>query len=147
MSNRRHLLAISSLLNEVSIDPIQHLNTTKNHQLEYTPLYDYSPLSSGSSSPDSCIIEPPDLWSHSTTGMHQALNGNIIISSLAKGKRKRILSHQYDRLMQVFKATDTPSSEIRRQLAEELDMTKREVQVNFSQNFFFFFFFLLVSVY
>ncbi|KAI8979154.1 Homeodomain-like protein, partial [Mycotypha africana] len=46
-------------------------------------------------------------------------------------KRKRILPHQYKRLLETFEVTDTPSSEIRSQLAAELDMTKREVQVWF----------------
>lgn len=154
--SRRHLLAISSLVNDVSVNPIQkHCLTSNYHhhhcqqrntsytcQLYISPPsnYDYftqySPMFTGSSSPvdndhsrQSSIVEPPDLWNHSTTGMHQALNGNIVISSLSKAKRKRIMTHQYNRLVQVFQITDTPSSEIRRQLAEELDMTKREVQV------------------
>ncbi|KAI9478221.1 MAG: homeobox domain-containing protein [Benjaminiella poitrasii] len=75
--------------------------------------------------------EPPDLWNHSRTGLHKTNSGNIVVSSLAKAKRKRILPHQYQRLMETFESTDTPSSEIREQLAEELDMTKREVQVWF----------------
>ncbi|KAI8063659.1 Homeodomain-like protein [Gilbertella persicaria] len=49
----------------------------------------------------------------------------------SKAKRKRISTAQYERLMQVFDQTDTPSSEIRENLAVELDMTKREVQVWF----------------
>ncbi|KAL9536868.1 hypothetical protein MBANPS3_012300 [Mucor bainieri] len=156
MNSRRSSLAISALLNDVSIDPIQHPlapNTTTqlpwHHDvksrlpnclpmLSPSPM-DYSPISSGSSSPNgsldsfsrqSSITEPPDLWSHSRTGMHQTNNG-IIVSSLAKAKRKRILPHQYKRLMETFEKTDTPSSEIRSQLANELDMTKREVQVWF----------------
>jgi hypothetical protein len=138
--SRRHLLAISSLVNDVSIDPIQRQHPlTPNYQentcdyfTQQNYYYYHSPISSCSSSPDSrqsSITEPPDLWSHSTTGMHQALNGNIIISSLSKAKRKRILPYQYNKLIQVFKSTDTPSSETRRRLADELDMTKREVQV------------------
>ncbi|KAI8887919.1 homeobox, partial [Backusella circina FSU 941] len=50
---------------------------------------------------------------------------------LSKAKRKRILPHQYTRLMEMFEETDTPSSEIRAHLASELDMTNREVQVWF----------------
>ena len=158
IDNRRSSLAISALLNEVSIDPMQHPlapNTTTtttthlpwNNDIKFRlptcplppPQTDYSPISSGSSSPNGSldsfnrqpsITEPPDLWSHSKTGMHQTTNG-IIVSSLAKAKRKRILPHQYKRLMEVFEKTDTPSSEIRGQLADELDMTKREVQVNY----------------
>ncbi|KAL7309867.1 hypothetical protein PS15m_010696 [Mucor circinelloides] len=156
INSRRSSLAISALLNDVSIDPMQHPlapNTTTqlpwNHDVKFRlpsclPLpspspMDYSPISSGSSSPNgsldsfsrhSSITEPPDLWSHSRTGMHQTNNG-IIVSSLAKAKRKRILPHQYKRLMETFEKTDTPSSEIRSKLADELDMTKREVQVWF----------------
>ncbi|KAI8071023.1 homeobox domain-containing protein [Gongronella butleri] len=48
-----------------------------------------------------------------------------------KAKRKRISSQQLSRLMTIFQQTDTPSSEVREQLANELDMTKREVQVWF----------------
>ncbi|ORE21943.1 hypothetical protein BCV71DRAFT_168896, partial [Rhizopus microsporus] len=44
-----------------------------------------------------------------------------------KAKRKRITPAQYNRLMEIFDQTDTPSSEIRENLATELDMTKREV--------------------
>jgi hypothetical protein len=50
--------------------------------------------------------------------------------SLIKAKRKRISPAQYNRLMEIFDQTDTPSSEIRENLANELEMTKREVQVN-----------------
>ncbi|GAN04746.1 hypothetical protein MAM1_0072c04211 [Mucor ambiguus] len=154
--SRRSSLAISALLNDVSVDPMQHPlapNTATQspwqHNVKFRPPsglpmpspspMDYSPISSGSSSPSGSldsfsrqpsITEPPDLWSHSRTGMHQTNNG-IIVSSLAKAKRKRILPHQYKRLMETFEKTDTPSSEIRSQLANELDMTKREVQVWF----------------
>ncbi|ORX62292.1 homeobox-domain-containing protein [Hesseltinella vesiculosa] len=48
-----------------------------------------------------------------------------------KAKRKRISTQQLNRLMAIFQQTDTPSSEVREQLANELDMTKREVQVWF----------------
>lgn len=50
-------------------------------------------------------------------------------SSSSKVKRKRISPMQYNRLMEIFDQTDTPSSEIRENLADELKMTKREVQV------------------
>ncbi|KAL0139366.1 Homeodomain-like DNA binding domain-containing transcription factor [Mucor lusitanicus] len=52
-------------------------------------------------------------------------------SQLSKAKRKRISPAQYNRLMEIFDQTDTPSSEIRENLAIELNMTKREVQVWF----------------
>ncbi|CEP18102.1 hypothetical protein [Parasitella parasitica] len=154
-NHRRNSLAISALLNDVSVDPMQHPLAPSlsgnlpwsNNDMEFKlPPYQtyYSPISSGASSPNSSLdsfsrqssiteaplAPPPDLWSHSRTGMHQTNNG-IIVSSLAKAKRKRILPHQYKRLMSTFDITDTPSSEIRSRLAEELDMTKREVQVWF----------------
>ncbi|KAG0177554.1 Mix paired-like homeobox [Apophysomyces sp. BC1034] len=71
------------------------------------------------------------MWDCPSTGTHQTNSGHIVVSSLAKAKRKRILPHQYNRLMYVFEQTDTPSSEMREQLAIELEMTKREVQVWF----------------
>ncbi|KAI8642682.1 homeobox domain-containing protein [Parasitella parasitica] len=157
IGDRRSSLAISALLNDVSVDPVHHplaLDISSNlpwhgNMKSKLPPYhtDYSPISSGASSPNSSLDSfgrqssitgpllpppppPPDLWSHSRTGMHQTNNG-IIVSSLAKAKRKRILPHQYERLTSTFEITDTPSSEIRSRLAEELDMTKREVQVWF----------------
>ncbi|ORZ05101.1 homeobox domain-domain-containing protein [Absidia repens] len=50
---------------------------------------------------------------------------------VSKAKRKRISTQQCNRLKDIFQQTDTPSSEVREQLADELDMTKREVQVWF----------------
>lgn len=58
------------------------------------------------------------------------MGGGRAGSQLIKAKRKRISPAQYNRLMEIFDQTDTPSSEIRENLAEELEMTKREVQVN-----------------
>ncbi|CAO3672432.1 unnamed protein product [Rhizopus stolonifer] len=64
------------------------------------------------------------------------MQGRISISALlndppVKNRRKRINSAQYDRLMETFEQTDTPSSDVRENLANELQMTKREVQVWF----------------
>jgi hypothetical protein len=63
-------------------------------------------------------------------------SGRISIAALLNdspapktSKRKRITPAQYDRLMEIFEQTDTPSSDVRENLANELDMTKREVQV------------------
>jgi hypothetical protein len=143
-SSRRNSLAISALLNDVSIDPIQQQHpltpndtACKQHQQQIT---DDSPISSESSSPTSEHINTTyinELWNHSRTGTHQANDGStIIISALSKAKRKRILPYQYKRLMETFESTDTPSSEIRGNLAIELDMTKREVQVRVKPDFF-----------
>lgn len=125
---KRGHLAIPALLNDVSIHPLAQKTTLADNYFNN----DYSPISSGSSSPSDCssvITEPPDLWNHSRTGMHQTNTGKMIISSLSKAKRKRILPYQYNRLMEIFYSTDTPSSEVREKLADELGMTKREVQV------------------
>ncbi|KAI9262757.1 Homeodomain-like protein [Sporodiniella umbellata] len=56
---------------------------------------------------------------------------DLLNSSPVKNKRKRINASQYDRLMETFEQTDTPSSDVRENLAIELHMTKREVQVWF----------------
>lgn len=124
VSSKRNILAIPALLNDVSIHPLTQV--TEDYFRN-----NYSPISSGSSSPsdsNSVITEPSDLWNHSRTGMHQTNTGKIT-SALTKGKRKRILPYQYNRLMEIFQSTDTPSSEVRERLADELGMTKREVQV------------------
>ncbi|CAO3618624.1 unnamed protein product [Cunninghamella blakesleeana] len=55
----------------------------------------------------------------------------FLAEDVPKPKRKRTSTQQFNRLMAVYQQTDTPSSEVREQLAEELDMTKREVQVWF----------------
>ncbi|CAO3610897.1 unnamed protein product [Cunninghamella echinulata] len=55
----------------------------------------------------------------------------FVTEEVPKPKRKRTSTQQFNRLMAVYQQTDTPSSEVREQLAEELDMTKREVQVWF----------------
>jgi hypothetical protein len=68
-----------------------------------------------------------------TSGTVSPVMGNATTANqLSKAKRKRISPAQYNRLMEIFDQTDTPSSEIRENLAEELDMTKREVQVKSS---------------
>lgn len=64
-----------------------------------------------------------------SSGTTSPVSGSQTISSSSKVKRKRISPVQYNRLMEIFDQTDTPSSEIRENLADELKMTKREVQV------------------
>lgn len=66
-----------------------------------------------------------------SSGTTSPVSGSQTISSSSKVKRKRISPVQYNRLMEIFDQTDTPSSEIRENLADELKMTKREVQVWF----------------
>ncbi|KAK4515713.1 uncharacterized protein ATC70_010666 [Mucor velutinosus] len=106
--NRRGSLAISALLNEDTIDPLRNDG--------HMPSASLSPIQSGSTSPTSS-----QLPEHQDTASTQ--------SQLSKAKRKRISPAQYTRLMEIFDQTDTPSSEIRENLAIELNMTKREVQV------------------
>ncbi|KAI8366335.1 hypothetical protein EDC96DRAFT_508589 [Choanephora cucurbitarum] len=101
--NRRSSLSISALLNDDSDTKISEY--TFDRSSSTSPV-----LSSGQTSPTLAKQIP---------------------SQLSKAKRKRISPSQYNRLMEVFEHTDTPSSEIRENLASELDMTKREVQVWF----------------
>ncbi|KAG2208073.1 hypothetical protein INT47_010435 [Mucor saturninus] len=75
--------------------------------------------------------EPVDLSPIISSGTLSPVMGGGSRSQLTKAKRKRISPGQYNRLIEIFDQTDTPSSEIRENLAEELDMTKREVQVWF----------------
>ncbi|KAI8640567.1 hypothetical protein BD408DRAFT_419521 [Parasitella parasitica] len=111
--SRRGSLAISALLNEDATDPV------KNEQR--FPSESLSSIKSGSASPRL------PLQQHHEREQHLALNQ----SQLTKAKRKRISPAQYNRLVEIFDQTDTPSSEIRENLAIELNMTKREVQVWF----------------
>ncbi len=124
--------------NPTKIDLSSWNTDNRKTSIDYFNNINYSPISSGSSTPSdsnsssrqsSIHMEPPDLWSHSRTGMHQTTSGDIIVSSLSKARRKRILPYQYEKLMETFETTDTPSSEIRGQLAKELYMTKRELTV------------------
>ncbi|KAI9287596.1 homeobox domain-containing protein, partial [Umbelopsis sp. AD052] len=48
-----------------------------------------------------------------------------------KAKRKRITPEQLVDLLALFEKTDTPSFEVREKLANQLNMTNREVQVWF----------------
>ncbi|KAI9020890.1 homeobox domain-containing protein [Phycomyces nitens] len=131
--SRRSSLAISALLNDEPVDPIHPL---PDHEMKKR----YRVSWPGPSVPDQHLfnqyefgpprIDPEILWRHSTTGIHRTSQG-LIVSAISKAKRKRISPEQYQRLMQVFAQTDTPSSDAREKLAIELDMTKREVQVWF----------------
>jgi hypothetical protein len=105
--SRRGSLAISALLNEDTIDPLKNDQRFRSASL--------SPIKSSSTSPIS--------------SQHQEQQEILNQSQLSKAKRKRISPAQYNRLMEIFDQTDTPSSEIRENLAIELSMTKREVQV------------------
>ncbi|CAO3663935.1 unnamed protein product [Umbelopsis vinacea] len=57
------------------------------------------------------------------------LPDGFVVCGITKGKRKRISPEQLKALLDVFHQTDTPSSELREKLAEDLNMSKREVQV------------------
>ncbi|KAI9487302.1 MAG: hypothetical protein EXX96DRAFT_552604 [Benjaminiella poitrasii] len=100
--NRRSSLSISALLNKDVVEPVKAVKSLENRP----------PLS-----------HMPSSDTTATTSTSE--------SHLFKAKRKRISPHQYSRLMETFNLTDTPSSEIRENLALELKMTKREVQVWF----------------
>ncbi|GAN04619.1 hypothetical protein MAM1_0069d04080 [Mucor ambiguus] len=108
--SRRGSLAISALLNKDAIDPLKNDGQMRGASL--------SPIQCGSTSPTY-----PQHPEHQETASNQ--------TQLSKARRKRISPAQYNRLMEIFDQTDTPSSEIRENLAIELNMTKREVQVWF----------------
>ncbi|KAI8138837.1 hypothetical protein BJV82DRAFT_279281 [Fennellomyces sp. T-0311] len=147
--SRRSSLSISALLNDVAVDPYRSPEMDHPHRskLEHSEPLDYfSPLRSpGGPSPimSSSVasspgpprkLERPKSWHKDTItpeGYHRRTNsnGDVIVSTIAKAKRKRISPEQFRRLMEVFEQTDTPSSEVRENLASELGMTKREVQV------------------
>lgn len=156
--SRRDSLAISALLNDVAVDPYRSPDWEQTRHHHRGGSHDYfssrpnSGLMSSSvpSSPGGPRRErdvlyvpepqkeqqrPTTSWDPSTSvtpeGYHRrkTSKGNIIVSSIAKAKRKRISQEQFQRLMEVFEQTDTPSSEVRENLAQELGMTKREVQV------------------
>jgi len=59
------------------------------------------------------------------------LPDGFVVCGITKGKRKRISPEQLKALLDVFHQTDTPSSEFREKLAQDLNMSKREVQVWF----------------
>ena len=147
-SNRRSSLAISALLNDVAVDPHRSPEVLAPQRSEppdyFSPLRSPN-LSSGNPSPimSSSVasspgpprhLDRPKSWHKDTItpeGFHRRTNsnGDVIVSTIAKAKRKRISPDQFKRLMEVFEQTDTPSSEVRENLANELGMTKREVQV------------------
>ncbi|KAF7723351.1 hypothetical protein EC973_002099 [Apophysomyces ossiformis] len=142
-TSRQGPLAISAILNEEPIDPIPYRPAPepsppwtvvdKFENLGYFPspmstLSSPGPLRNERANTPQINAGSEAMWDYPSAGMHQTHSGEIIVSSLAKSKRKRILPHQFNRLMEVFAQTNTPSSEIREQLANELEMTKREVQ-------------------
>ncbi|KAI9494278.1 hypothetical protein BDB00DRAFT_319063 [Zychaea mexicana] len=156
--NRRGSLAISALLNDVAVDPYRSPEglPQRSEPLDYfsplrSPNFNTSGRSSDNPSPtmSSSVasspgpprrLERPQSWHKDTItpeGYHRRLNsnGDVIVSTIAKAKRKRISPDQFRRLMDVFEQTDTPSSEVRENLANELGMTKREVQVKLNRNF------------
>jgi hypothetical protein len=106
-TSRRSSLAISALLNDDSVDPVKPSFSSPSRKLTAEEKR-----------------ENRKTWH------------GFVTDEVPKAKRKRISTQQFNRLMDVFQQTDTPSSEIREHLAEELDMTKREVQVRFEGQVF-----------
>ncbi|KAJ2964968.1 hypothetical protein NQZ79_g194 [Umbelopsis isabellina] len=154
--DRRESLAISAILNEESIeprsppdtemdlDPRWKRRTWPSFQTAFPPISD-SPHRQDD--PMQMVPAPSGLPPFLTTSQQSKSNSNqilvpeeatvrhlpdgIVVCGITKGKRKRISPDQLRALVQVFKETDTPSSEVREKLAEQLDMSKREVQVWF----------------
>lgn len=135
--SRRRSLAISALLNDQSVDPLPSPSGDRRHHApidqqanDYFDLL-HEPLSTASSPGISVEQRVPDNQSsaedHHASSSSSATTGSG--PTIIKAKRKRIKPEQLQRLTQVFELTDTPSSEMREKLAEELNMTKREVQV------------------
>lgn len=109
-------------------------NTKQQQSPSISCIPDLSPILSESSLPTSEYSNSDTLRNHSATGMDQFNKADAITvpSALQNAKRKRISLYQYNRLMETFESTDTPSSVMREKLAKELDMTKREVQVKYA---------------
>ncbi|KAI8987549.1 hypothetical protein BDF20DRAFT_850852 [Mycotypha africana] len=119
--NRRSSLAISALLNNESIEPRMMASAATNRQSgSVSPATTNSNMDSGDTTPISSIV------SSKTNGTS---NGIVNSSQLSRHKRKRTTPAQFTRLMEIFDQTDTPSSEVRKNLATELNMDEREVQV------------------
>lgn len=155
--DRRESLAISAILNEESVepksppadtdmdlDPRWKRRTWPSFQTAFPPISDSQYRQDD---PMQIVPAPSGLPPFLTTSQPSKSNSNqilvpeeatvrhlpdgIVVCGITKGKRKRISPDQLRALVQVFKETDTPSSEVREKLAEQLDMSKREVQVKF----------------
>jgi len=158
--DRRESLSISAILNDEPVDPKDSLSdaipdqkrkrhTWPNHSTGLPHIAE-PPIHPSDDSmnmvPAPSIPMPPP--SYVTTHLQQSkpsnnqilvpeeatvrhLNDGIVVCGIAKGKRKRISPEQLKALLEIFQKTDTPSSEVRERLAEQLNMSKREVQVWF----------------
>ncbi|KAH8551349.1 hypothetical protein BGW37DRAFT_493316 [Umbelopsis sp. PMI_123] len=154
-SDRRISLSISAILNEDSVEPKAHLvnNISDNKRKRYTwpafppqQSYPTGPLQSDNVEPMNVIPAPntsisPPRYVTSKSDSNQILvpeeatvrhlPDGFVVCGITKGKRKRISPEQLKALLEVFEQTDTPSSQLREELAERLNMSKREVQVWF----------------
>jgi hypothetical protein len=158
-ADRRESLSISAILNEESVEPKAPLldKIADKKRKRYTwPSYSTNfPHPSGGPplseepmnmipAPASLKLPPQYIASHlqqSKSSSNQILvpeeatvrqlPDGFVVCGITKGKRKRISPEQLKALLDVFQQTDTPSSELREKLAEDLNMSKREVQVWF----------------
>jgi hypothetical protein len=156
--DRRESLSISAILNEESVEPKAPLldekpaNKSKRHTWPNasagfphldgkSPYYTEEPMNIVPA-PSSVKLPPQYIASHlqqSKSSSNQILvpeeatvrqlPDGFVVCGITKGKRKRISPEQLKALLDVFQQTDTPSSELREKLAEDLNMSKREVQV------------------
>lgn len=156
-SDRRDSLSISAILNEDSIEPkgqmLDEISDSKRKRFTW-PAYNNSsnisqplgPFHPNADVPMSTVPAPSSLRSPpryvtSKSDSNQILvpeeatvrqlPDGFVVCGITKGKRKRISPEQLKALLEVFEQTDTPSSQLREELAERLNMSKREVQVLF----------------
>jgi Homeodomain len=159
-SDRRESLSISAILNEDSVEPKGHMvdSISDSKRKRYTwPAYSFasisqplSPFQRNAEEPMNGVPAPtashsPPRYVTSKSDSNQILvpeeatvrqlPDGFVVCGITKGKRKRISPEQLKALLEVFEQTDTPSSQLREELAERLKMSKREVQV-LSQSFF-----------
>lgn len=137
-STRRGSMAISALLNEESVEPLPTPAIERHYSQQFfsddNENVDHLSVDRKTSSPSHTMSNSSVAGPNSAARIDNSVPKNessaSIPGTMAKAKRKRVTQEQFQRLMQVFEQIDTPSSEIRENLANELGMTKREVQVN-----------------
>ncbi|KAI8376393.1 homeobox domain-containing protein [Radiomyces spectabilis] len=131
---RRRSLAISALLNEEPFDPLprpsSQLPTAEQKRLNRMT-WPNAIMIDASSSKSYHATEAADAADSSSDAWDSKTEDGHEDGGMTKTKRKRISAEQCKRLMEVFDTTNTPSSDVREELAHELGMTSREVQVWF----------------
>ncbi|KAI8577178.1 hypothetical protein K450DRAFT_253230 [Umbelopsis ramanniana AG] len=155
-SDRRDSLSISAILNEDSVEPkgqmMDIISDSKRKRYTWPgcsnnsilhPLGSFQPNVEEPMNivPVPTTLQSPPRYVTSKSDSNQILvpeeatirqlPDGFVVCGITKGKRKRISPEQLKALLEVFEQTDTPSSQLREELAERLNMSKREVQVWF----------------